>query len=83
MSSILLQILQIKHFRFSAGGDGVLHHTVTRLEDRPRFKTALPAFFAFAGFALAVVGLYGLMEFLTTQRSHGIGIRMAVGAARR
>jgi predicted lysophospholipase L1 biosynthesis ABC-type transport system permease subunit len=60
----------------------VLDQTVNRLADRPRFETALLAFFAFAGLALAVVGLYGLMAFLTTQRTHEIGIRMALGATR-
>lgn len=60
----------------------VLDQTVNRLADRPRFETALLAFFAFAGLMLAVVGLYGLMAFLTTQRTHEIGIRMALGATR-
>jgi putative ABC transport system permease protein len=60
----------------------VLDQTVNRLADRPRFETALLAFFAFAGLALAVVGLYGLMAFLTTQRTQEIGIRMALGATR-
>lgn len=60
----------------------VLDQTVRRLADRPRFETALLAFFAFAGLMLAVVGLYGLMAFLTTQRTHEIGIRMALGATR-
>jgi putative ABC transport system permease protein len=60
----------------------VLDQTVNRLADRPRFETALLAFFAFAGLTLAVVGLYGLMAFLTTQRTHEIGIRMALGATR-
>jgi putative ABC transport system permease protein len=55
----------------------VLDQTVNRLADRPRFETALHAFFAFAGLTLAVVGLYGLMAFLTTQRTHEVGIRMA------
>ena len=60
----------------------VLDQTVNQLADRPRFETALLAFFAFAGLTLAVVGLYGLMSFLTTQRYHEIGIRMALGATR-
>ena len=60
----------------------VLDQTVNRLADRSRFETALLAFFAFAGLALAIVGLYGLMAFLTTQRTHEIGIRMALGATR-
>src|SRR5579863_79529 len=60
----------------------VLDQTVNRLADRPRFETALLAFFAFAGLTLAIVGLYGLMAFLTTQRTHEIGIRMALGATR-
>jgi predicted permease len=60
----------------------VLDQTVRRLADRPRFETALLAFFALAGLMLAVVGLYGLMAFLTTQRTHEIGIRMALGATR-
>jgi putative ABC transport system permease protein len=41
--------------------------------NRPRFETALLAFFACAGLTLAVVGLYGLMAFLTAQRNHEIG----------
>jgi putative ABC transport system permease protein len=60
----------------------LLDQTLYRFADRPRFETALLAFFAFAGLTLAIVGLYGLMAFLTTQRAHEIGIRMALGATR-
>ena len=59
-----------------------LDHTISQLADRPRFETALLAFFAFTGLALAVVGLYGLLAFITTQRTHEIGVWMALGATK-
>jgi len=57
-----------------------LHETISQLADRPRFETTLLGFFGLTGLALAVVGLYGLMAFMTAQRTHEIGLRMALGA---
>ncbi len=59
-----------------------LDQTVSKLADRPRFETALLGFFAFCGLLMAVIGLYGIISFLATQRTQEIGVRMALGATR-
>ncbi|MFC5864050.1 ADOP family duplicated permease [Acidicapsa dinghuensis] len=59
-----------------------LDEMVYRLADRPRFEASLLSFFALMGIIMAIVGLYGLTAYLTTQRTQEIGIRMALGAGR-
>jgi putative ABC transport system permease protein len=59
-----------------------LNEHVNQLADRPRFETALLAFFACTGLAMAIIGLYGVVAFMTIQRTQEIGVRMALGAAR-
>jgi len=59
-----------------------LSQSVSKLADRPRFETALVGFFALCGLLMAVIGLYGVIAFVATQRTQEIGVRMALGATR-
>jgi putative ABC transport system permease protein len=59
-----------------------MEEMIARTLAQRRLTMLLLTLFGLLGLVIAVVGIYGLMAFLVAQRTHEIGVRMALGARR-
>jgi ABC-type antimicrobial peptide transport system permease subunit len=59
---------------------GSIEHSLSDFYSRPRFELAIFVAFAAIGIGLALVGIFAVMAYAVSRRTHELAVRLTVGA---